>query len=153
MQLRNDDAFGAVDDERAVVRHQRNFPKEDFFFLDVADGQNFGVRILVEYSEPDLDLQRDAVAHAAFLAFLLIVLVFETDRLAAVFAQLWSHEVERAATMTKRIAGSERVHLDRRTAVFTVRTQIVKTFETSALALPVTNLVLDKIQRGSTAKV
>ena len=37
VQLRDDDAFGAVDDERTVVRHQRNFAEEDFLFLDVAD--------------------------------------------------------------------------------------------------------------------
>ena len=37
VQLRNDDALGAVDDERAVVGHQRNFAEEDFLFLDVAN--------------------------------------------------------------------------------------------------------------------
>src|SRR6185503_19890671 len=61
MKLRNDDALRAVDDERAVVRHQRDFTKEDFLFLDVADRQDFRVRIFVEDSEPDLHLERNAV--------------------------------------------------------------------------------------------
>src|SRR5678816_4886577 len=100
MKLRNDDALGTVDNERTVVRHQRDFAEEDFFFLDVADRQDFRVRILVEDSEPDFYLQRNAVAHAAFLALLLVVLVLQTDRLAAVFAKLWTNEVERAAAMT-----------------------------------------------------
>src|SRR5262249_728764 len=120
MKLRNDHALGTVDDEGAVVSHQRDFAEEDFFFLDVADRQDFGVRIFVENSEPDLDLQRNAVAHAAFLALLLIVFVFQTDRLAAVFAKLRANKVERAATMTKRVARGQRVHLDRSAAVFTV---------------------------------
>ena len=38
MQLRNNDALGTVDDERAVLGHQRNFAEEHFLFLDVADG-------------------------------------------------------------------------------------------------------------------
>src|ERR1039457_6453837 len=37
VQLGHDDALGAVDDEGAVVRHQRDFAEEDFLFLDVAD--------------------------------------------------------------------------------------------------------------------
>jgi hypothetical protein len=120
MKLRNDDALGTVDDEGAVVRHQRDFTEEDFFFLDVADRQHFSIRIFVEDSEPDLYLERNAVAHAAFLTFLLVVFVFQTDRLAAVFAKLWANEVECAAAMTKRVPRSQRVHLDRRAAVFTV---------------------------------
>src|ERR1044071_9825425 len=114
MKLRHDDAFGTVDDESTVVSHQRNFAEKDFFFLDVADRENFRVRILVEDSEPDLYLERNAVAHAAFLTLLLIVLVFQTDRLAAVFTKLRTNKIECAATMTKRVAGSQRVHLNRR---------------------------------------
>src|SRR6267143_128046 len=37
VQLRNDHALSAVDDEGAVVSHQRNFTEEDFLFLDVAN--------------------------------------------------------------------------------------------------------------------
>src|SRR5258705_9856226 len=33
VQLGNDDALGAVDDERAVLRHQRNVAVEYFLFL------------------------------------------------------------------------------------------------------------------------
>ena len=60
MKLANDDALGSVDDERAVVGHQRNFAKEDFFFLDVADRLQAGVRILVVNRQPNFDLQRHA---------------------------------------------------------------------------------------------
>src|SRR5207249_2411580 len=47
MQLGNDDAFRAVDDERAILGHQRNIPIENFLLLDVADGFRAGIGILV----------------------------------------------------------------------------------------------------------
>ncbi len=47
MELRNDNALGAVDNEGAVIGHQRNLTKEDFFFLDVANRESFGFRILI----------------------------------------------------------------------------------------------------------
>jgi hypothetical protein len=93
------------------------------------------------------------VTHAAFLALLLIVFVLQADWLAAVFAKLRAHKVERAAAMTERFARCERVHLDRGAALFTIRAQVVKTFETSAFALPVTNLVLDEVEGGGAAEV
>src|SRR2546423_1128760 len=112
MKLRNDDALGAVDDESAVVGHQRNFAEEDLFFLDIADRQDLGVGIFVLTSQADLHLERNSIAHAAFLALLLIVLVLQTDRLAAVLTQSRSDKVERAAAVTQRLAGSQWVNLD-----------------------------------------
>ena len=91
MKLRNDDAFSAIDDERAVVGHQRNLAKENFFFFDIADGFDVRIRIFVEDRQPNLDLQRHAIAHAALLTLLLIVFVLEADRLTAIRAQLRSH--------------------------------------------------------------
>ena len=37
VQLADDDALGAVDDERAGVRHQRDLAEVDLLLLDVAD--------------------------------------------------------------------------------------------------------------------
>src|SRR4051812_3738761 len=37
VQLADDDTFSAVDDERAVLRHERDVAEEDFLLLDVAD--------------------------------------------------------------------------------------------------------------------
>src|SRR4029079_4425529 len=108
MKLRHDDSFGTVDNESTVVSHQRNFAEEDFLFLDVANRKHFRVRILIKDSEPDLYLERNAVAHARFLTLLLVVFMFQTDGLAAVLAKLRADKIERAATMTKRFAGSQR---------------------------------------------
>ena len=79
--------------------------------------------------------------------------MFKADRLAAVFAQLRAHEVERTAAVTQSLTGGEWIYLDRRTAVLTVRAQLVESFEATAFALPVSNLILDEVERGSTAKV
>ena len=43
VQLADDDALGAVDDERAVVRHQRDVAEVDLLLLDVADGLGAGL--------------------------------------------------------------------------------------------------------------
>ena len=59
------------------------------------------LRILVVNSQPDLDLQRNAVAHAALLALLLIVFVLQADRLAAVFADVDDVELKVPHCMTE----------------------------------------------------
>ncbi len=44
VELGDDDAFGPVDDERAVVRHQRDVSEVDLLLLDVANGLRAGLR-------------------------------------------------------------------------------------------------------------
>jgi hypothetical protein len=74
VQLADDDALGAVDDEGAVLGHQRNVAVENFLLLDVADGFRAGVRILVVNGQADGDLERRGVGHAALLALVHVVL-------------------------------------------------------------------------------
>ncbi len=66
MQLRDDDAFGAVDDERAVVRHERNLAHVDFLLFHLLDGL-LG-RLLIHDDQARLGAQRGAVGKAALLA-------------------------------------------------------------------------------------
>ena len=80
MQLRNDDALGAVDDERAVLGHQRNFAEEDFLLLDVADGLVAGLRVLVVNRQADGDFQRSGVGHAALFALRHVVFQLQAHR-------------------------------------------------------------------------
>src|SRR4028118_1343454 len=56
VELRDDDALRAVDDEGAGVGHQRDFAEEDLLLLDVADGLRLGLRVLVEDRQANLDL-------------------------------------------------------------------------------------------------
>ena len=73
MHLGNDDAFGAVDDEGAVVRHQRDVAHVDILFLDVLD--RFGARLLVdvEYDQAQRHLERRGIGHAALAALVDVV--------------------------------------------------------------------------------
>jgi len=70
VQLRNDDALGAVDDEGAVVGHQRNFAEVDLLFLHVLDG--LGGRLAVVDHQAHGHAQRGAVAHATLAALALV---------------------------------------------------------------------------------
>src|SRR5207247_3558623 len=87
MELAHYDAFSAIDDEGAVVGHQRNLAEEDLFFLDVTDRLLAGVLVGVPDRQANLDLEWDREGHRFFLTLLLRVLVLKRHRLAAVIAQ------------------------------------------------------------------
>ena len=59
VQLRNDDALRAIDDERALRRHQRQFAHENLFFLGA----------LAFFLEQERDVKRRAVGQAFAQAF------------------------------------------------------------------------------------
>src|SRR3984957_2836316 len=70
MQLRNDDAFRAVDDESTVVGHERQFAEIDLLLAHVLDGLLGAAGLLVEHHEAHFDAQRGRVGESAQLAFL-----------------------------------------------------------------------------------
>ncbi len=72
MQLRDDHALGAVDDEGAGVGHERQFAHVDFLFLDVFDRLVAGRRFLVVNDQAHEHAQRRAVTHATRTALALV---------------------------------------------------------------------------------
>ncbi len=56
VQLADDYALGAVDDERAVLGHQRNIAVENFLLFNVANGFRAAVRIFVVNGQTNGDL-------------------------------------------------------------------------------------------------
>ena len=74
VHLADDDALGAVDDEGAVVGHERHVAHVDVLLLDVADRARAGFLVDVPHHEPQRDLERRGVGHAALLALLDVVL-------------------------------------------------------------------------------
>jgi hypothetical protein len=74
VHLRDDDAFGAVDDERAVHRHERHVAHVDVLFLDVLDRLRAGLRIDIEHDQAQRDLQRRGIGHAPLPALVNVVL-------------------------------------------------------------------------------
>ena len=73
VHLGDDDAFGAVDDEGAVVGHQRHVAHIDGLFLDVADRAGAGVLVHVPHDQTQDHLQRSSEGHAALNALLNVV--------------------------------------------------------------------------------
>src|ERR1700728_2420050 len=73
MHLRDDDAFGAVDDEGAVYGHERHVAHVHVLLLDVLDRLGLGLGIDIEYDEAQRHLERRGKGHAALAAFVDIV--------------------------------------------------------------------------------
>src|SRR5262249_55069977 len=69
MQLRDDDSLGAVDDERAVVRHERQLAEVNLLLTDVLDRLLGPSRFLIENDQAHLDAQRSSIGKAPQLTF------------------------------------------------------------------------------------
>src|SRR5713101_3273758 len=74
VQLRDHHALGAVDDERAVLRHQRNLAEVDLLLLDVADRLGARLLVLVPDHQAHHHLDRGRVGHAPLVALVDVVL-------------------------------------------------------------------------------
>ena len=74
VHLADDDALGAVDDEGAVVGHERHVAHVDILLLDVADRARAGFLVDVPHHELQRDLERRGIGDAALLALLDVVL-------------------------------------------------------------------------------
>src|SRR5439155_3229767 len=153
VQLRDDDALGAVDDERAVLRHQRNVAEVNLLLLDVADGLHAGLGILVPDDETDGDLQRHGVGHAALLALVDVVLQLQADGVAADVAHVAAGLVPLAAARAQHFAIAEGIGDERGAAVAARLAQVMQPLQLAALALPVADRILDELERRVLAEV
>ena len=153
MQLTDDDTLGAVDDEGAVLRHQRNVAEEYFLLLDVANALGAGFSIFVEDGQTNCDLQRSRVGHAALFALVHVILQLQAYGIAALITEIRRIGVVSSALPAKHIAGMKRVGDNGRTAVLTGGAKVVKTLKVSALTLPVADGKIDELQLRYVAKV
>src|SRR5579864_2100257 len=155
VQLGNDDAFGAVDDERAVVRHQRDFPEEDFLLLDVTHAFGAGFGIFGVHRQADGDLERRGIRHAPLLAFHHVVLQLQAHRIAALIAERNDVLVERAAVMAQHVAGMKWIRADGRAALRIAASgaQVMQAFQVAAFALPVADRVIHEFQLAHATKI
>ena len=128
MQLADDDTFGAIDDERTVLRHQRNVAEENFLFFDIANGAIAGFCVFVENRETHRDLQRSGVGHAALFALAHVVFQLQSDRVAALVAEVGRVGVVGAALAAQHVAGMKRIGNDGVAAVLTSGAQVMQTF-------------------------
>src|SRR5262249_12552127 len=145
VQLRDDDALGAVDDERAVLGHQRDIAEVDLLLLDVADGLHAGLGILVPDHEPDGDLERHGVGHAALLALVDVVLQLQADGVAADVADVAARLIGLAAARAQHLAVAVRIGDQSRAAVAARLAQVMEALQLAALALPVADRIFDEL--------
>src|SRR5450756_1271307 len=143
----DDDTLGAVDDERAVVRHERDLAEVDLLLLDVPDRPLLGSALsgrrvfLVEHLQTERDLERHRIGGAALLAFRDGVHLPELDRRAAdlVDRDLVRIRVPAGAALHARRARVLHAHC--RTTVFTGEAKMIQAFEAAAPRLPVADAV------------
>src|SRR5689334_10811050 len=74
VKLADDDAFRAIDDERATFRHQRQLPDIDLLLPDVEHLLLRPLVLLVEHHETHAQLEGHGEGHALLEAFPLVVL-------------------------------------------------------------------------------
>ena len=152
VQLADDDALGAVNNEGAVLRHQRDVAEENFLLLDVADGTVAGL-IFVPDGEAHGDFERRRIRHAALFAFGHVVFQLQADRVAALVAEIGRVRVVGAALVAENVAGMKRVGDHRRSAALTSGAQVMQALQVAALALPVADGEIDKLKLRDVAKV
>src|ERR1035438_2064415 len=98
-------------------------------------------------------LQRSGIGHATLFALSYVVFQLQANRVAALVAKVGGVRVVRAALVAEHFAGMERVGDHRRSAILTSGTQVMETFQVPALALPVADRVVDKLELGHIAEV
>src|ERR1700691_30614 len=101
MQLTDNHTLGAINDERAVARHQRDFAEEDFLLFDVPDAFLPGLRVFRVDGEANGYFEWRGISHATLFALGLIVFQLQADRVAALVAESNDVAVESAAMVTK----------------------------------------------------
>ncbi len=73
VHLADDHALGAVDDERAVLRHQRHVAHVNVLLLDIEHGARFGIGIDLEHDQAQRHAHRRGIGDAALAAFVGVV--------------------------------------------------------------------------------
>ena len=153
MQLRNDDALSARDDERALFGHQRDLAEEDFLLLDVPHGLAVAAAVLLEDGQPDVDLQGRGVGHAALLALFGIVLELEPDRVPALLAECDLVRRALAATVAEDVGRPLRIRANDLAALAAPCAQVLQPALRTALAGPVADRVRHELQRTHLSEV
>ena len=146
VQLADDHALGAVDDEGTVLRHQRNVAEENFLLFDVADGTIAGLGVLVEDGQTHGDFERGGVGHAALFALGDVILQLQADWVAALVAEIRRVGVVGAALLAENFPGMKGIGNDGGSAITASGTEVMQTFEVPTFALPVTNGVIHKLK-------
>src|SRR5262249_17253474 len=92
-------------------------------------------------------------SHAALFALAYVIFQLQTDRVAALVAEVRRIGVVCAAFLAEHIAGVKRVSDDGGSAVLAGRAEVVQPFQMSALALPLADGVGHDLQLRNITKI
>ncbi len=153
MQLTDDDPLSPVDDEGAILAHQGNVAKENLLLLHIAQAFHASLGVLVINLEPDSHLERSRVGHAAFFALGLVILKLKPHGISALGAEVRRVFVIGTAEVTQHIARMKWVGDHHVAAVRTGGPQMIQALEITALALPVADGKINKLELRNVAEV
>jgi hypothetical protein len=153
MQLADDNTLGSVNDKGSVIGHEWDIAKVDFLLFYIPNALSIRLIILIPNHETNRDLQRDSEGHSAFLTFFHCVFYVEFDGIAAKLAPRVFDFVFCTAVPAIAPFGIIRAVDNRLPAFGTVGAQEIQSFQIATLALPISDGVLDKFQRGCASKI
>ena len=153
MQLADDHALGSINNEGAVLRHQRNVAEENFLLFNIANRTIAGLSVFVENRQAHRDLKRRGVSHAALFALSHVILQLQAHGIAALIAEVWSVRVVSAAFVAEHIARMKRVGDDSRSAILASGAQVMQALKVSALALPVADCIINELKLRDVAEI
>ena len=111
--------------------------------------------ILVVNRQADGHLERSGVGHAALFALGDVVFQLQAHRIAAAVAEGDDILVERSAAVAQHVADMERIGFDGGAAarIAAGGTQVMQPLQVAALALPVSDRVIDELQLAQPAEI
>ena len=146
VELGDDHALRAVDDEGPVLGQHGDLAEVDLLLLDVADAAGAGLGVLVVHLEVDRHLERNRVGHAPLLALRHVVLELERDRVPALVAGAGRVPVDVAALGARYLEGLHAGDDELPSAARAGRAEVLDADEGPALALPLTDGIFDELQ-------
>jgi hypothetical protein len=153
LELADDDALDAVEDERALLGHERDVAEIDFLLLDVLEPLGLGRGVLLPGHELDLEFERDGVGVTLLDALHRGVLDLEPDAVAAVIAERDLDLAGRAAEGADFLLGELHARGQERLAGVALGPGVLHPLEPPALALPGPDRITEELELGRLLEV
>ena len=146
LELADDDPFDAVENERALLRHQGDVAEVDFLLFDVFEPFRFRGEIFFPGNQLHFELERHRIGIALLDTFLGRILHLEPDPVPAVFAERELDLPRGAAVRTDFLLGHLDVRREVRAAGAAFGPGVFHSLEPPALAFPVAYGIAEEFQ-------
>ena len=153
MQLTDNHAFRAINDEYPVVGHQGEIPEVDLLLFDVANGLDFRIAVLVPHHQTNRHLQGSGISHAPLLAFADVVFEGQLNGIPAIVTALDLVGVSGSAVPASHIFNGVGAQAQRPTAISARPPKVLKTLQLATFAFPLADGIIHKLQGGGPPKI